>query len=169
MHITPYKAMYFPNFIFLRKRLKSSHTSLKKLEKEDFNSINRYFISSLGDASAFVSQGSMPWQANTIHFLIAKLGHRPPTWQCRRGDASPPSEDASPAYLYIYVWNKHTYIYTCEMIPFMFFNTKHKKIILIICSFKAESVLLPCYSFPAKKSLKKVSFFKSLVYNDLRI
>ena len=47
MHITPYKAMYFPNFIFLRKRLKSSHTSLKKLEKEDFNSINRYFISSL--------------------------------------------------------------------------------------------------------------------------
>ena len=39
--------MYFPNFIFLRKRLKSSHTSLKKLEKEDFNSINRYFISSL--------------------------------------------------------------------------------------------------------------------------
>ena len=51
MHITPYKAMYFPNFIFLRKRLKSSHTSLKKLEKEDFNSINRYFISSLGDAS----------------------------------------------------------------------------------------------------------------------
>ena len=50
MHITPYKAMYFPNFIFLRKRLKSSHTSLKKLEKEDFNSINRYFISSLGDA-----------------------------------------------------------------------------------------------------------------------
>ena len=132
MHITPYKAMYFPNFIFLRKRLKSSHTSLKKLEKEDFNSINRYFISSLGDAS-------------------------------------PPSEDASPAYLYIYVWNKHTYIYTCEMIPFMFFNTKHKKIALIICSFKAESVLLPCYSFPAKKSLKKVSFFKSLVYNVLRI
>ena len=43
--------MYFPNFIFLRKRLKSSHTSLKKLEKEDFNSINRYFISSFGDAS----------------------------------------------------------------------------------------------------------------------
>ena len=52
---------------------------------------------------------------------------------------------------------------------FMFFNTKRKKIVLIICSFKAESVLLPCYSFPAKKSLKKVSFFKSLVYNDLRI
>ena len=51
----------------------------------------------------------------------------------------------------------------------MFFNTKHKKIALIICSFKAESVLLPCYSFPAKKSLKKVSFFKSLVYNVLRI
>ena len=53
--------MYFPNFIFLRKRLKSSHTSLKKLEKEDFNSINRYFISSLEDASppgedAFVAQ-----------------------------------------------------------------------------------------------------------------
>ena len=55
--------MYFPNFIFLRKRLKSSHTSLKKLEKEDFNSINRYFISSLGDASppgelAFVRNSS---------------------------------------------------------------------------------------------------------------
>ena len=51
----------------------------------------------------------------------------------------------------------------------MFFNTKHKKIVPIICSFKAEGVLLPCYSFPAKKSLKKVSFFKSLIYNDLRI
>ena len=62
-----------------------------------------------------------------------------------------------------------TYIYTHEITPFMFFNTKHKKIIPIICSFKAESVLLPCYSFPAKKSLKKVSFFKSLVYNVLRI
>ena len=51
----------------------------------------------------------------------------------------------------------------------MFFNTKHKKIVPFICSFKAESVLLPCYSFPAKKSLKKVSFFKSLVYNVLRV
>ena len=47
-------------------------------------------------ASAFAYQGSMPWQANTIHFLIAKLGHRPPTWQCRRGDASPPGEGAPP-------------------------------------------------------------------------
>ena len=37
-------------------------------------------------ASAFACQGSMPWQANTIHSLIAKLGYRPPTWQCRRGD-----------------------------------------------------------------------------------
>ena len=108
-------------------------------------------------ASAFACQGSMPWQANTIHFLIAKLGHRPP------------SGDASPAYLYIYAWNKRTYIYTCGIIPFMFCNTKHKKIVPIICSFKAESVLLPCYSFPAKKSLKKVSFFKSLAYNDLRV
>ena len=70
---------------------------------------------------------------------------------------------------YIYAWNKRTYIYTREIIPFMFFNTKRKKIVLIICSFKAESVLLPCYSFPAKKSLKKVSFFKSLVYNVLRV
>ena len=53
-------------------------------------------------ASAFACQGSMPWQANTIHFLIAKLGSRTPTWQCRRGDASPPGEDVSPAHLYIY-------------------------------------------------------------------
>ena len=51
----------------------------------------------------------------------------------------------------------------------MFCNTKRKIFALIICSFKAESVLLPRYSFPAKKSLKKVSFFKSLVYNVLRI
>ena len=50
---------------------------------------------------------------------------------------------------------QHTYIYTRGIIPFMFFNTKHKKIVLIICSFKAESVLLPCYSFPAKKVWKK--------------
>ena len=69
-------------------------------------------------ASAFAYQGSMPWQANTIHFLIAKLGHRPPTWQCRRGDASPPSEDASPqvrtlpqrTYIYIYAWNNPIYV-----------------------------------------------------------
>ena len=93
-------------------------------------------------------------------FSYCQVGHRPPTWQCRRGDASPPGEDASPA---------HLYIYAREIIPFMFFNTKHEKIVLIICSFKAESVLLPCYSFPAKKSLKKVSSFKSLVYNVLRI
>ena len=57
--------MYFPNFIFLRKRLKSSHTSLKKLEKEDFNSINRYFISSLEDASP-PSEDASPtgWEAS---------------------------------------------------------------------------------------------------------
>ena len=69
-------------------------------------------------ASAFAWQGSMPWQANTIHFLIAKLGYRPPTWQCRRGDASPPSEDASPqvrtlpqrTYIYIYAWNNPIYV-----------------------------------------------------------
>ena len=70
---------------------------------------------------------------------------------------------------YIYVWNERTYIYTRKTTPFMFFSTKHKKIVLIICSFKAENVLLLCYSFPAKKSLKKVPFFKSLVYNVLRI
>ena len=69
----------------------------------------------------------------------------------------------------INVTPQRTYIYMHEIIPFMFFNTKRKKIVLIICSFKAEEVLLPCYSFPAKKSLKKVSFFKSLVYNVLRI
>ena len=117
-------------------------------------------------ASAFACQGSMPWQANTIHFLIAKLGHRTPTWQCRRGDASPPSEDAP---LSEDASSAHLYIYTREINTFMFFNTKRKKIVPIICSFKAENVLLPCYSFPAKKSLKKVSFFKSLVYNVLRV
>ena len=46
-------------------------------------------------------------------------------------------------------------IYTRGIIPFMFFNTKRKIFVPIICSFKAEQVLLPCYSFPAKKSLKK--------------
>ena len=105
-------------------------------------------------ASAFAYQGSMPWQANTIHSLIAKLGYRPPTWQCRRGDASPPGEDTPPPPK----WGRLpsvSIIYTRGIIPFMFFNTKHKKITLIICSFKAESVLLPSYSFPAKKSLKK--------------
>ena len=109
------------------------------------------------------------------YFLIAKLGYRT---QLGNADARtrrpqvrirPPSGDASPAYLYIYAWNKRTYIYTREINTFMFFNTKRKKIVLIICSFKAENVLLPCYSFPAKKSLKKVSFFKSLVYNVLRV
>ena len=66
------------------------------------------------------------------------------------------------AHIYIYV-------YTRKTSAFMFCNTKRKIFVLIICSFKAESVLLPCYSFIAKKSLKKVSFFKSLVYNVLRI
>ena len=62
------------------------------------------------------------------------------------------------------------YVYTRKTSAFMFCNTKRKIFVLIICSFKAESVLLPCYSFPAKKkSLKKVSFFKSLVYNVLRV
>ena len=61
------------------------------------------------------------------------------------------------------------YVYTRKTSAFMFCNTKRKIFALIICPFKAENVLLPCYSFPAKKSLKKVSFFKSLAYNDLRI
>ena len=63
----------------------------------------------------------------------------------------------------------YIYVYTRKTSAFMFCNTKRKIFALIICSFKAESVLLPCYSFPEKKSLKKVSFFKSLVYNDLRV
>ena len=71
----------------------------------------------------------------------------------------------APRRAHIYI----LYVYTRKTSAFMFFNTKHKKIVPIICSFKAESVLLPCYSFPAKKSLKKVSFFKSLVYNVLRV
>ena len=66
----------------------------------------------------------------------------------------------------IYIYNMYMRVQTSA---FMFCNTKRKIFALIICSFKAESVLLPCYSFPAKKSLKKVSFFKSLVYNVLRI
>ena len=65
-----------------------------------------------------------------------------------------------------YIYNMYMRVQTSA---FMFCNTKCKIFVLIICSFKAESVLLPCYSFPAKKSLKKVSFFKSLVYNVLRI
>ena len=88
MHITPYKAIYFPNFIFLRKRLKSSHTSLKKLEKEDFNSINRYFISSLGDAS-------------------------PPG-----EDALPAGEDAFLTRAYIRVHNIYLETFFCSMFHF---------------------------------------------------
>ena len=43
------------------------------------------------------------------------------------------------------------YVYTRKTSAFMFCNTKRKIFALIICFFKAESVLLPCYSFPAKK------------------
>ena len=70
-------------------------------------------------ASAFAYQGSMPWQANTIHFLIFLLpswgiepnlamptrGRVAPKWGC-----IPPSEDASPAHLYIYAWNNPIYV-----------------------------------------------------------
>ena len=88
--------------------------------------------------------------ASTPQLGNADAGTRRPQVRIR-----PPSGDASPAYLYIYAWNKRTYIYTRGINTFMFFNTKHKKIVPIICSFKAEDVLLPRYSFPAKKSLKK--------------
>ena len=67
-------------------------------------------------------------------FSYCQVGVSNPTWQCRREDASPPSEDTSPKWgrvasvpIYIYAWNKRTYIYTREITPFMFFNTKHKK------------------------------------------
>ena len=114
-------------------------------------------------ASALSSWGSMPQLDNTMMrgnvFCICLPRHRALSSKCRRGDASPPgeialppSEDESPARsvpIHIY------YIYTRGIIPFMFFSTKHKKIVPIICSFIAEQVLLPCYSFPAKKSLKK--------------
>ena len=71
-----------------------------------------------------------------------------------------------PQCAHIYIYNMYMRVQTSA---FMFCNTKRKIFALIICPFKAENVLLPCYSFPAKKSLKKVSFFKSLAYNDLRI
>ena len=101
--------------------------------------------------------------ASNPNLAIPTRGRVAPRW----GFIIPPSEGASPPQ--VRMRPQRTYIYTRKTSPFMFFNTKHKKIVLIICSFKAESVLLPCYSFPAKKSLKKVSFFKSLVYNVLRI
>ena len=72
----------------------------------------------------------------------------------------------SPPPVRPYIYNMYMRMQTSA---FMFCNTKRKIFVLIICSFKAESVLLPCYSFPAKKCLKKVSFFKSLVYNVLRV
>ena len=108
--------------------------------------------------------------------IINTLCYKNETWNKKRlkvnimyarvRSASSPVVDASPQ---VRTLPQRTYIYTREITPFMFFSTKHKKIIPIICSFKAEQVLLPCYSFPAKKSLKKVSFFKSLVYNVLRV
>ena len=129
-------------------------------------------------ASAFACQGSMPWQANTIHFLIFLL----PSWGIEPNLAMPTRGRVAPRWGYVpqvRTRPQRIYIYTCgisasiictrEITPFMFFNTKRKIFVPIICSFKAESVLLPCYTFPAKKSLKKVSFFKSLVYNVLRI
>ena len=99
--------------------------------------------------------------ASNPNLAMPTRGRVAPKWGC-----VPPGEDTSPQ---VRTPLQRTYIYTREITPFMFFNTKRKKIVLIICSFKVESVLLPCYSFPAKKSLKKVSFFKSLVYNVLRI
>ena len=33
---------------------------------------------------------------NITNLSIANLGHRAPSWQCRRGDASPPGEDTLP-------------------------------------------------------------------------
>ena len=47
------------------------------------------------------------------------------------------------------------YVYTRKTSAFMFCNTKRKIFVLIICSFKAESVLLPCYSFHEKKKFEK--------------
>ena len=57
----------------------------------------------------------------------------------------------APQRAHIYI----LYVYTRKTSAFMFFNTKRKKIVLIICSFKAENVLLPCYTFPAKKKFEK--------------
>ena len=76
MHITPYKAHVFSQFHISEKTIKVSHTSLNKLEKEDFNSINRYFISSLVPASALPTWGSIPQIGNTwsidIHVFVSQ-------------------------------------------------------------------------------------------------
>ena len=124
-----------------------------------------------GDASPrrhlFVKARCLDKQIQYI-FLLPSWGIEPQLGNADAGTRRPQVRTRRQR-TYIYTWNNRTYIYTRGIIPFMFFNTKHKKIVPIICSFKAESVLLPCYSFPAKKSLKKVSFFKSLVYNVLRI
>ena len=74
----------------------------------------------------------------------------------------PPARSAPIYYLYI------LYVYPRGTIAFMFFNIKRKIFVQNVCSLNVQKVLLPSYSFPAKKSLKKVSFFKSLALNDLR-
>ena len=89
------KGHIFSQFHISEETIKVSHTSLKKLEKEDFNSIKRYFISSLVPASALPSWGSMPQLGNKKMYCICLSRHRALTSKCRRGDASPPGEDAS--------------------------------------------------------------------------
>ena len=48
-------------------------------------------------ASALPSWGSMPQLGNKKMYCICLSRHRALTNKCRRGDASPPGEDASPA------------------------------------------------------------------------
>ena len=55
------------------------------------------FFSSLVLASALPSWGSMPQFGNKKMYCICLSRHRALTSKCRRGDASPPGEDALPA------------------------------------------------------------------------
>ena len=64
-------------------------------------------------ASAFACQGSMPWQANTIHFLIAKLGIEPQLGNADAGTRRPQVRmrpQRTYIYTYIYAWNNPIYV-----------------------------------------------------------
>ena len=81
-------------------------------------------------ASALPNWGSMPQLGNKKMYCICLSRHRASTSKCRRGDASPPGEDALPAgedtfltRAYVRVHNIYLETFFCSM--FHFHNTMH--------------------------------------------
>ena len=98
-------------------------------------------------ASALPSWGSMPQLGNKKMYCICLSRHRALTSKCRRGDASPPGEDALPAGEDAFLTRAYVRVHNIYLERFLFHVSFLCHNALIINTFKRWNNCILCFIF----------------------